>query len=178
MQKSKFDNPLTHSDAISQLTNCKNNFFLGLFALNYFTSIDEIKSHIGSSCSFGRYTFDFAQIVKMLESNADIACKEFLKLHLRALIKESFEVVSQYTKNVDMYDVMKDQEWFHFARVIRNAIAHSGYLQIEQNKSYKWSGFELTCSDNEKPLSIDFIGYEGAYFLYEEIYGFLAGIHK
>jgi hypothetical protein len=44
--------------------------------LNYFTSFDEIKLYIHSSCNFGRYKIDFTQHTKMLHSKSGIVCKE------------------------------------------------------------------------------------------------------
>ena len=167
---------ISHSDAISQLENCKNNFLLGLFALNLFTSSENFKRNGSSSCSFGRFTVNSSQIIEMLEENNEIACREYLKLHLRALIKESFEVVTQYCKQENLYEVMRNQEWFHFARIIRNAIAHSGHFKIEKDRFYGWRDFQLSHADHGQPLKIDFIGYEGAYLLYEELYIFLKSL--
>lgn len=172
-----FMSKISHKEAISQLENCKNNFMLGLFALHMFSSTDELYRFCDSRCKFGNYMLDFDQVVKLLQSEQDIACKEFLKLHLRALIKESFEIVSQYSKQTSFFDTFKEQSWFHIARLIRNAIAHSGHFKIKQSESYQWRNVKLCYQDNGKPLQIDFLGYDGAYTLFEEMYQFLSKIH-
>lgn len=170
-------NKISHKEAISQLENCKNNFMLGLFALNMFSSKDELNRFNGNRCEFGNYTLDFDQVIRLLQTEQDIACKEFLKLHLRALIKESFEVVKQYSKQVSMFDTFKEQPWYHIARLVRNAIAHSGHFKIKQNEQYQWRNVRLCDQDNGRPLKIEFLGFDGAYALFEEMYQFLRELH-
>jgi hypothetical protein len=87
-----FMNKISYKEALSQLENGKNNFMLALFALNMFSSREQLYRFNESRCDFGSYTIEFEQVIQLLQSDLDIASKEFLKLHVRALIKESFEV--------------------------------------------------------------------------------------
>jgi hypothetical protein len=80
--------------------------------------------------------------------------------------------VIQYFKQENLHGVIKNQEWFHFARIIRNLIAHSGYFKIDKSRFFVWRGFQLSHADHGQPLNIDFINYEGAYFPCEELYIF------
>lgn len=170
-------NKISYNQALSQLENCKNNFLLGLLALNIFSAKDELNVFNDSRCEFGSYIVEFDKVIQLLNSEYELACKEFLKLHLRALIKESFEVVSQYSKQEGIFNTFKAQPWYHLVRLVRNAIAHSGHFKIKQNENYEWRNVRLCFDNNGEPLRIDFLGYDGVYILFEEMYQFLYKLH-
>ena len=83
---------------MSQLENAKNNYILGLSAISLFSNEKVYPILEESQAKFGTYTVEFKQVKNLLMKPADrdIAVKEFLTSQIRALIKESFELIKNY----------------------------------------------------------------------------------
>jgi hypothetical protein len=64
------------------------------------------------------------------ESDRNIACEEFAKMGLRNLIKEAFELIKDYSNNTNQEQTFKSQNWYHFARIIRNCLSHNFKFQF------------------------------------------------
>ena len=52
------------------------------------------------------------------------AFRGFKYSHWRALIKESYEVIKDFCNNHDLFEELKNQEWYEFVRLLRNGISH------------------------------------------------------
>lgn len=165
----------TRQELLGQLTNLKNNYVLGLAAISLFEEPMALEHLSKSSATFGTYTVPFDRVSKLLGCYADreIAVKEFLAMLLRGLIKESFEVVKDYSKETNQYTLLKGQSWFQFARLIRNCISHN--FQFEFNPHDKgllpitWRGKTITLDQDGQPLLLSFFGYVEAWELYSEL---------
>jgi len=112
---------LTKAELISQLANAKNNYVLGLAALSLFATSDAYPLLEKNHASFGTYTVTFDQVAKLLQNPADrdVAVKEFLTMLLRVLIKESFELLKDYSDETSQNALFKAEDWYQFARMIR-----------------------------------------------------------
>jgi len=90
---------MTKAELLSQLENAKNNYILGLAALALFANEESYPILEKSSCKFGSYSLSFDQVARLLreQSKKEIALKEFMKMLLRVLVKESFELVKEST---------------------------------------------------------------------------------
>ena len=112
---------LTKAELISQLTNAKNNYVLGLAALALFATPEAYPLLERNQASFGTYTVTFDQVAKLLRNptDRDIASKEFLTMLLRVLIKESFELLKDYSDETSQNALFKAEDWYQFARMIR-----------------------------------------------------------
>ncbi|HED37973.1 MAG TPA: hypothetical protein ENI76_06995 [Ignavibacteria bacterium] len=89
---------MTKKELRSQLENAKNNYILGLAAISLFSNEKVYPVLDESHAKFGTYTVEFKQVKNLLIKPADrkIAVKEFLTSQIRALIKESFELIKNY----------------------------------------------------------------------------------
>ncbi len=165
-------------ELLSQLENAKNNYILGLAALSLFAS-EEIYFVLKKSfCSFGPYSLSFEQVANLLKNpnNRDIAAKEFIKMLLRALIKESFELIKDYCDDSKQISVFVDQTFYQFARMIRNSLSHN--FRFEFNKYDKtflpvtWKGRTITIAMDRSYLELSFFGYVETWELFAELQSF------
>jgi hypothetical protein len=164
----------TKQELIGQLTNAQNSYILGLAALSLFTSSEALDHLRKSNASFGTYSIQFEQVAKLLANEADrqVAVKEFLTMLLRALIKESFELVKDYSDNTGQSATLKSQPWYQFARLIRNSISHN--FNFEFNAYDKgllpvsWKARTITAAHDGQPLPLSFFGYVEAWELFKE----------
>lgn len=131
-----------------------------------------------SHASFGGYTIPFDQVANMLESEIDrqVAMKEFLTMFLRALLKESFEVIRDYASNSKQDSLFSSQPWFQFARMIRNCISHDfhfGFTGYDRKLlPVSWKGRTIDSELDGQPVKIEFLGYDGPWELFNEMQQF------
>jgi hypothetical protein len=104
---------MTKQELLSQLENAKNNYILGLAALSLFAEEGSCVHLARSDARFGPYTVPLAQVATLLrnQTDRDIAIKEFLKMLLRALIKESFELLKAYTSDTAQEALLRGESW-------------------------------------------------------------------
>lgn len=171
----------TKQELLGQLTNAKNNYILGLAAMSLFTESASIEHLRMSQASFGDYTVKFSQVSYLLESETDrqIALKEFLTMLLRALLKESFELLRDYAKASEQGALLGAQPWYQFSRMIRNCISHDFHFRFT-SKDLKmlpvtWSARTIDADLEGKPLAISFLGYAGTWELFYELEKFAIG---
>lgn len=174
----------TKQELLDQLTNAKNNYVLGLAAISLFAEPLALEHLSKSSAAFGTYTVPFDQVSKLLDNKADrdIAVKEFLTMLLRALIKESFELIKEYSYETSQSALLKGQPWFQFARMIRNCISHN--FQFEFNAYDKgllpvaWNGKTIVLAQDGQLLPLSFFGYVEAWELFSEFNAFAGSTLK
>ena len=170
---------LTKPELLSQLTNAKNNYILGLAALSLFATPEAYPLLDKNRASFGPYTVTFEQVAALLRNPADrdIAAKEFLLMLLRAVIKESFELLKDYCDETNQAGQFKSESWYQFARMIRNCLSHS--CRFEFNPYDKtllpvtWKSRTITLAKDGQPLLLAFFGYVEAWELFKEFYDFV-----
>jgi hypothetical protein len=169
---------MTKAELISQLTNAKNNYILGLAALALFASEEAYPIIEKSSCSFGTYSLSFDQVARLLRKQEDkeIAVKEFMNMLLRTLIKESFELIKTHCNASKQTPALSKQQWYQFARMIRNCLSHN--FKFEFNRYDKgllpvtWRGKTITAGMDGSFLELSFFGYVEAWVLFNEMYSF------
>ena len=112
---------------MNQLKNAKNNYILGLAAISLFSNEKVYPVLEVSRAKFGTYTVEFKKVKNLLINpvHRQIALKEFLKSQIRALIKESFELVKNYCDETNQDSKLKTAPWYQFARIIRNCLSHN-----------------------------------------------------
>ena len=166
---------MTKKELTSQLTNAKNNYVLGLTAISLFCNDQVYPILEQSRATFGAgYTLDFKQVKNLLTNHADrdIAVKEFLKSQIRALIKESFELVKDYCTQTSQNAAFRAQPWYHFARIIRNCLSHNFRIQFSRyDKSLlplTWNGRTINASMDGQDLPLEFLSYAGSWELFME----------
>lgn len=171
----------TKQELLGQLANAQNNYVLGLAATSLFTEPLALEHLSKSNAAFGTYNVPFDQVSKLLDNkqDRDIAVKEFLTMLLRAIIKESFELIKDYSDETNQSALFKGQPWFQFARIIRNCISHN--FQFEFTPYDKgllpvaWKGKTITLALDGQPLPLSLFGYVEAWELFSEFKAF-AGV--
>jgi len=170
---------MTKVELIGQLENAKNNFVLGLAAISLFASPEAHAILEKNQAAFGTYTVEFAQVVRLFRnpSDGEIAIKEFLTSQIRALIKESFELIKDYCDDTIQTGLFKAEPWYQFARLIRNCLSHN--FKFEFNKYDKgllpvsWNTRTITIVMDGQHLKLDFFGCVETWELFREYENFV-----
>jgi hypothetical protein len=169
---------MTKHELISQLENAKNNYILGLAALALFATEESYSLLEKSSCSFGSYSLSFNQVANLLRKREDkeIAVKEFTKMLLRALVKESFELIKGYCNVSKQTSSFTSQPWYQFARMIRNCLSHNFRFEFKKYDKgllpVSWKGKTITAAMDRSYLELSFLGYVEAWELFSEMNSF------
>lgn len=169
-------------ELLRQLTNTKNNYVLGLAAISAFTDPAALEHLRQSHTSFGAYTVTFEQVAQMLASDDDrqIALKEFLAMHLRALLKESFELIRDYAEDSKQGHLFRAQSWYQFARMLRNCLSHDFHFRFTPHDHkllpVYWKSRKVDASLDRQLLPIAFLGYDGTWALFQEFEQFAGSL--
>jgi hypothetical protein len=148
-----------------QLQILENTYILGLSALALFSSEKILPILEESHVKFGKYTIPFDQVATLLRDvdKRNAAEKEYILLLLRALIKETYEIIKARCNVTGKVKEFKSQKWYHFSRLIRNCISHNYLFDFKKEDlallPVKWSHCTIDCSMNGKPISLKFFGY-------------------
>ena len=169
-------------ELLSQLENAKNNYILGLASLSLFAEAETYPILEKSHCTFGPYSISFCQVANLLKipNDRDIATKEFMKMLLRALIKETFELIKNYCDDSKQVSMFTFQPFYQFARMIRNCLSHN--FRFEFNKYDKtllpvnWKGRNITATMDRSYLELTFFGYVETWELFAEMLAFVKDI--
>jgi len=170
---------MTKQELVSQLENAKNNYILGLSAISLFS---DKRSQIilnESSANFGQYSIQFKQVSVLLQNinDREIAVKEFLTSQIRALIKESFEIIKSFCTDSGQSTIFKSKDWYQFARMIRNCLSHNfKFIFNNYDKSLlpvSWKQRVIRESMDTNNFSLDFFGYVETWELFNEFQTFV-----
>ncbi len=162
-------------ELMAQITNAHNNWFLGLAGVAALSRDDVVSLLEKDHAQFGELRADFSQLKNFLNNacDRDIALKEFLLSHFRALIKETFELIKTYCKTTNQFSTFENASIYNFSRIIRNAVSHSFRFQMSErdkkNLPYNWRGRIISIELDGKFLSIDFLGYDGMLQLHRDL---------
>jgi len=171
---------MTKDELLSQLENAKNNYILGLAASALFASEESYPILDKSSCKFGTYVLTFAQVSDLLRvpKDRETAMKEFIKMLLRAVVKESFELIKNYCDASSQASSFIGQPCYQFARIIRNCVSHNFRFEFrEYDKSLlpvSWKGRSITSALDGTYLELSFFGCAEAWQLFTEMKDFAA----
>jgi len=156
---------MTKNELISQLENAKNTYILGLAAISLFSNEKVYPILDESHAKFGTYTVEFKQVKNLLTKPTDlgIAVKEFLTSQIRALIKESFELIKNYCDQTNQISKFKAKPWYQFARMIRNCLSHNFKFEFRDYDKrllpVSWKGKTIDVSMDGSHLELKFFGY-------------------
>lgn len=173
---------MVKQELLSQLENAKNNYILGLAALALFATEESYPLLEKSSASFGSYSLPFVQVANLLRKQEDkeIAVKEFMKMLLRALVKEAFELIRDYCNASKQASSFTSQPCYQFARMIRSCLSHN--FKFEFNKYDKgllpvsWKSKTITAAMDGSYLELSFFGYVETWELFTEMHAFAKDI--
>lgn len=170
---------MTKIQLLNQLQNAKNNYILGLAALSLFSDKRIFPVLEETHAKFGTYTVEFKQVKNLLMQPADrdIAVKEFFTSQIRALIKESFELIKNYCNETKQDSKFKTEPWYQFARMIRNCLSHN--FKFEFSKYDKgilpvsWKSRTIDIAMDNNHLELSFFGYVETWELFTEYQTFV-----
>lgn len=170
---------MTKKKLMSQLENAKNNYILGLAAISLFSNEKVSPVLENSHAKFGTYTVEFKQVKNLLSKPTDreIAVKEFLTSQIRALIKESFELIKNYCNETNQDSKFKTEPWYQFARIIRNCLSHNFKFEFRRYDKtllpITWKSRSIDASMDGKYLELKFFGYIETWELFMEYQKFV-----
>ena len=166
---------MNKTELLSQLENAKNNFILVLASTSLFSNKKTYPILEELNCKFGKYSIPFKQVANMMkkENDRNIACKEFVNMGLRILIKESFELIKDYSENTNQKQIFQKQTWYQFARIIRNCLSHNFKFQFNPYDKtllpITWKNKTIDISFDNTHLQLSFFGYVEAWELFDEM---------
>jgi hypothetical protein len=170
---------MTKEELLIQLEHTRNNYIMGLAALSIFDSGKAVPLLEYHAAAFGPYSVTFDQVAILLRSETDhpILISEFNKMLMRTTIKESFEHIKDYCQDSEQYEAFKSQQWYEFARIIRNFLSHNcrfifnKYDRERLPISYK--DFEITEDMHNGGLGEMVFGNVETWELFNEMEGFV-----
>ncbi len=160
------------NDLLAQLTNAKNNFVLGMAGASLLIDRKASAALETHSVSFGQFSLPLDQVATLMRSSADreIAIKEFILGLYRALLKESFGLISTYASATEQEPTFKGADHYHFWRMVRNSISHDAHWRFSRFDlsllPLEWRGVRMKADMQDQPFRIDFLGYDGMFQLY------------
>ena len=110
-----------------------------------------------------RYEVKLRQIVSdYLYKRQDhgVTIREFHKFVRRNLIKESYEVAWSYTRDTKFRPILKTQPWFHFTRLVRDAITHDLHFRLKKELKIlpvSWNGKTIDIAMDDQEMSENFL---------------------
>ena len=143
---------------VNQLQHHKNTFALGLAAAQLFDLPAARALLEGRTLEFGAFALDLTQIaassVHIADYQASIA--EFLKVQIRAVVREPFEHIKAYCRQSDQLPALRRADWYEFARIIRNCLSHDFRFTFTRDDRGKlpitWRGKHITADMEGRDL--------------------------
>jgi len=169
---------MTKEELVNQLAHTKNNYIIGLAALSVFNSGQALPLLERHAAAFGDYSVAFDQVAELLKKAPDhgIVLGEFNKMLMRTTIIESFEHIKEYCQNTNQYPLLKQQEWYEFARIIRNFLSHNCRFIINkydrERLPIKWGNIEITEQMNSRGLEAGSFGNIETWELFRQLENF------
>ena len=94
------------------------------------------------------------------DRNFEHASMEFVKLHLRVFVVETFEKLKAHCAVSGRENDFKSRDWYQFARMVRNALAHDQNWRFNKyDKSVlpvSWNGKTIELAQDDTEMTWDF----------------------
>jgi len=158
----------------------QNNFILVYAASRLFCEprVLHILETLGTG-NLGRFHMRFNDIAAFLKEDISKREKnnEFVKMGIRMMLKEPFELIKDYCNLTNQISLFKKQEWYHFARLLRNCVSHNfRFIFDDRNKrllpvSYKGKIIDISMENTDMHLS--FFGQSDIWELFCEMSSFV-----
>lgn len=175
---------MTKDELITQLELARQNHLAGLAALALFSNKDSHRLLDNGVAAFGPYTLHFQEISKQLRDpeRSEVVAAEFMKMLIRGLIKDSYDLVRDYCDATGQKEDLKLREWHTFAGLIRNALARGSRFEFTTfdkglTLPVSWNGRTIEAGLDGTPLDLAFFGYVESWALFLEIRGFAGRLH-
>ena len=163
---------------LAQMENIRQNFVLGLAAASLFNSEKALPILDGTTCIIGPYALGFSQVSTILRNPGDkgLLLKEFAKLQLRTLVRESLSAIETYCRCHRCVSQLERQPWYEFARIIDNCLAGNGRFVFDaRDKAVLpvcWNDKVLTLDLQNQPLCFSRFSPADGWELFQEMNDF------
>jgi hypothetical protein len=167
---------------VCQLDNARNTLLLGLSAIMLFSIEGTPPMLENSSCCFGRNTVNFDQIVTSLSNPKDkeLVLNEFIKMLYRYFVQEAISVVEDYCTRSGQSNMLHQQPWYPFARVIKCSFVNGFTFSMDSiandPKPIRWREKLITEDMCGESLLSTFFDFDDAWDLVEEIRTFAVSL--
>ena len=170
---------MDRNDLQNRLVISKDNYIFGLAAISLFGREQSYKLLEKNFAEFGKYLVSFDQVVVTLNDDElrDDSLKQFMKMLVRALIKESFEAVEDYCRETEQVDTLKAQDWYEYARIIHDCIANNCRFNFSAHDisllPLQWKEHTLTHEAEGELLELVEFAYVETWELFQEFQDFV-----
>jgi hypothetical protein len=110
------------------------------------------------------------------ELNLTRATLEFAKMLLRNLSIDSYEALFTYCERTDQLSRLQAQEWYGFARMVRNSLTHTQHWQFRPRDFKRlpvtWKGKTIEASMDGQELTFEFYDWWDGCELWNEMVAF------
>ncbi|GEM_PF-3936733 len=160
----------------NKLGHLETNFIIGFKAAAFLARNHECL--LSTPVTIDSTTIDGTGLAQFLsnESNKAVSVDEFSKAHVRTLIRESIETITNYANSTNQYSKLEFDDTFNFARIIRNSFAHdyvlsltSFYKKILANRDIEWNGKAISLNMDGDSLEKTFFRYKDAIDLFHDL---------
>lgn len=90
------------------------------------------------------------------------ATLEFSKMLVRNVTTDAFEAIYNYCKENGFIELLTQQSWYRFARVVRNSVTHDQHIWLDDRRRANW----LPINWNNVIINEDMIGKELPFTVY------------
>lgn len=124
--------PTTKQELANHLGNLDQSYTLGIVAIALFLDEATYPKLKEISSTWGPHKIPGQQIADLLRQPniRRTMLSQYASLLSRAVIKESFEGIKSYCKGTDKVPKFEAQDWYHFARIVRNSVSHNGRIEL------------------------------------------------
>lgn len=170
------------TELITQVENSKALYVLGLGSICLLGHTDAPNLLRSSHVEFGGQKQTFKNMATQLENPRDRQwiLEDLHKVFLRSYIRETFEIIMDYCKKTSQLDLMKQQLWFNFSRLIRNCLAHNFKWIFKKNDksllpiTLRTNTIELAMEG--QPLTMAFFNQSHAWNLHTDMSIFVKNV--
>lgn len=112
------------------------------------------------------YTVNFAHIAEQLDDPAKLqkSVDAYLQMNIRMIGKEPYEAIKAYCAETHQMELLRKQPWYHFARIIRNAVSHDFRFRFSKADKkllpISWNGQTIDLALNDKVVPLSLFGYQ------------------
>jgi len=130
----------------------------------------------------GGRSIAFSDIANELEdaNGREVVSAQFLLNHLHSLVRVPFELLNDYCEDFDsiaatpvLKDRLKNMPWFHYTRLIRNAVSHNFRFAFNPKDRAKlpitWNGITIDHNCDGKEITFETLWHRPGYELFLEM---------
>ena len=168
-------------DLSAQLEEARQNATAVLASLALLSSAEGRPLLEKGSAQFGKFKVDFYEIALIMRDEEKKAAftRQFIQLLMRVLIRDPYDLITKYCDLNGQTPQLKQQDWYKFARFIRDAIARGFRFEFTTfdkglGMPVIWKDKTITGVHDGRPLELEFFGIAEAWALFTEMKAFAA----